>query len=410
MVDKLKSKINNNVDHDDEDEFRDFEELEIYKIVFDDPPLVTVTVGDGDESEDKHVLMTENAVTVNVTVTESEKERRLEKLFEELDRFDETDGELRKLGLSVEFHNNNETDESSFSVKSNTWRLDSSSSFGSCESLKENETRSNIEQFAGKLTELKPVTSSSTVQSNSRSLVREVLQKLEPVTVTVSGEDNKTVHNSVNSFSVKSNSVVAIDAQNSETRSRVMEAVRKFEPMTKVLIPGEDNKTVEKNAFCERRNLWRQDSSSSFGSYGSMRKEKEWKRTLACKLFEERNNSIGGEEGMDSLWEAYEDDNTSRKMRTRKECINNQKKNMTKNMMKNKKKSEFKCFDDGEEDEDDDEDEFMNNGQLCCLKALKLSTGKMNLGMGKPNLVKISKALKGFGWLHHVGSKHGKRN
>ncbi|KAK1412664.1 hypothetical protein QVD17_34093 [Tagetes erecta] len=416
MVDRLRLKINN-VDHDNEDEFRDFEELEIYKIVFDDPPLVTVTVGDGDgdEAEDKQIVLTENAVT--------EKERRLDKLFEELDRFDEstvaieeTNGELRKLGLYVEAHNTHETDETSFSVKSDPWRFDSSSSFGSCESLMENETRSNIVQFAGKLTELKPVTSSSTVQSNSRSHVREVLQKLEPVNVTISGDNNKTVHNnSVNSFSVKSNSVVPIDTQNSETRSRVREAVRKFEPkLMPVSISDEDNKTVD-NTFCERTNLWRQDSSSSFGSYGSMRKEKEWKRTLACKLFEERNNTTGGEEGMDSLWEAYEDDNASRKSRTRKECMSShgQKKKMMKNKNKSKK-SEFKCFDEVEEDEDedDDEDEFMNNGQLCCLKALKLSTGKMNLGMGKPNLVKISKAFKGFGWLHHVGSnnKHAKRN
>ena len=38
-----------------------------------------------------------------------------------------------------------------------------------------------------------------------------------------------------------------------------------------------------------------------------MRREREWKRTLAGKLFEERHNSSGGGgEGMDSLWEAYE--------------------------------------------------------------------------------------------------------
>ncbi|KAI3450836.1 hypothetical protein Pfo_007501 [Paulownia fortunei] len=130
---------------------------------------------------------------------------------------------------------------------------------------------------------------------------------------------------------------------------------------------------------------------NNLGSYGSMRKEKEWKRTLACKLFEERHNVDGGD-GMDSLWEAYEmDSNKPTKQK------NDKKK-------KNKKKSEIEyhdeCYDNEEEEEID--------GQLCCLQALKLSAGKMNLGMGRPNLVKISKAIKGFGWLHHV-SKHSKK-
>ncbi|GJR99907.1 hypothetical protein Tco_0316416 [Tanacetum coccineum] len=74
--------------------------------------------------------------------------------------------------------------------------------------------------------------------------------------------------------------------------------------------------------------------------------EKEWKRTLACKLFEKRCSLEGGGEGMDSLWEAFEeDDNTN-----------------------------------------------------------KISRRKMNLGKGKPNLVKISKALKGFGMKQMPGA------
>jgi hypothetical protein len=36
---------------------------------------------------------------------------------------------------------------------------------------------------------------------------------------------------------------------------------------------------------------------------------------------------------------------------------------------------------------------------LCCLEGMKFSAGKMNLGMGRPNLHKISKTFKGFGWL-----------
>ncbi|OUZ99177.1 hypothetical protein BVC80_8539g2 [Macleaya cordata] len=112
---------------------------------------------------------------------------------------------------------------------------------------------------------------------------------------------------------------------------------------------------------------------------GSMRKEKEWKRTLACKLYEERQTVDGSEEGMDSLWESYETD--LGKMKTKKK-------------EKTTKKAEIEYYEDDEE-----EDEEMD-GQICCLQALKFSTGKMNLGMRRPNLVRISKALKGIGWFH----------
>ncbi|KAK8541602.1 hypothetical protein V6N13_137797 [Hibiscus sabdariffa] len=134
----------------------------------------------------------------------------------------------------------------------------------------------------------------------------------------------------------------------------------------------------------------------SFGNLGSMRKEKEWKRTLACKLFEERHNvtaaaADGGGEGMDLLWETYEStDSNKSKLRS-----------------VGSKKGKKGGGDDEEDYDDEDSD-----GQLCCLQALKFSTGKMNLGMGmgRPNFVKISKALKGFGWLHHVGTtKHAKK-
>ncbi|KAL8225020.1 hypothetical protein R6Q57_017577 [Mikania cordata] len=473
MLDKLHSKMN---DVDEDDDFRDFEEFEIYKIVFPDPPLMTV--GDGEDEQ---------------TVTKSEKERSLEKLFQELDRFEDSTlaieedvGELQKLGLvTIISDEDQKSDENSLSVTLNSWRFDSSSSFGSCESIgdtkmavemKENETRSHIEEAAGEVQKLEPVKvsfsckneqtvqNSFSVKSNSTAaiemnddktisyinVVAGQLQELAPVKVSSFGEDEKTVKNSYsvkinsttaiktkenetgsyinvvagklqqlepvkvsslgedektvkNSFSVKSNSTAAIETKKNETGSRVRRIVQKLEPSA-ISVSGDDQKSVQ-SSFSQKSNSWRSDSSSSFGSYGSMRKEKEWKRTLACKLFEERNNSSGGEEGMDSLWEAYEEDNASRKSKNRKQSMINEKKTMN----KNKKSSEFKYVDELE-DEDDDEDEFMNNGQLCCLKALKLSTGKMNLGMGKPNLVKISKALKGFGWIHHVGSKHGKKH
>ncbi|KAE9460856.1 hypothetical protein C3L33_07276, partial [Rhododendron williamsianum] len=128
---------------------------------------------------------------------------------------------------------------------------------------------------------------------------------------------------------------------------------------------------------------------SGLGSYGSMRKEKEWKRTLACKLFEERHN-MGGGEGMDSLWETYEMDSSNKA----KPKGNNTKKNNN-----NNKKSVYVEEDYEEEDAD---------GQLCCLQALKFSSGRMNFGMRKPSLVKISKAIKGIGWLHSV-TRHGRK-
>ncbi|GAU45833.1 hypothetical protein TSUD_175320 [Trifolium subterraneum] len=132
-------------------------------------------------------------------------------------------------------------------------------------------------------------------------------------------------------------------------------------------------------------------SSNNLGSFGSMRVEKEWRRTLACKLFEERHNNSDGSEGMDMLWETYEKDSN---------------KGMKKSNTKKGKKSEVEYYSEDEiEEEIDDE----IGTKLCCLQALKFSTGKMNLGMGRPNLVKFSKALKGIGWLHNVG-KNGKKN
>ncbi|CAL1361655.1 unnamed protein product [Linum trigynum] len=153
---------------------------------------------------------------------------------------------------------------------------------------------------------------------------------------------------------------------------------------------------------------------ANLGSYGSMRKEKEWRRTLACKLFEERHNADSSE-GMDSLWETYET-----------ESGNNG--NSGKGLLKVEKKSKSKLvkkkgasnkighhhYDDNDDDcydvageEEEEEEMGGGDGRLCCLQALKFSAGKMNLGgMGKPNLVKISKAFKGFGWLHNVTHSH----
>ncbi|XP_047310005.1 uncharacterized protein LOC124913641 [Impatiens glandulifera] len=122
---------------------------------------------------------------------------------------------------------------------------------------------------------------------------------------------------------------------------------------------------------------------SNLGSCGSIRRDKEWKRTLACKLFEERHNNSTQDrkgEGMDLLWETYDAESTKHNRGSSKKstCRPNVK------------------------EEEQDEEEDMGGEQLCCLQALKFSGGKMNLGMKKPSLVKISKAIKGIRWLHHL--------
>ncbi|KAE8659316.1 Detected protein of unknown function [Hibiscus syriacus] len=126
---------------------------------------------------------------------------------------------------------------------------------------------------------------------------------------------------------------------------------------------------------------------NSSGNLGS-RKEKEWKRTLACKLFEERcSENADGDEAMDLLWETYETESNKAQL----------------------KSSSNKVVVDDYNGIDEYEYEEESVSQLCCLHALKFSAGKMNLGMGRSNIVKISKALKGFGWLHNASNRHGKR-
>eukprot|EP00268_Persea_americana_P010176 TRINITY_DN14116_c0_g1_i1.p1 TRINITY_DN14116_c0_g1~~TRINITY_DN14116_c0_g1_i1.p1 ORF type:complete len:418 (-),score=101.74 TRINITY_DN14116_c0_g1_i1:313-1566(-) len=112
--------------------------------------------------------------------------------------------------------------------------------------------------------------------------------------------------------------------------------------------------------------------------FGSMRKEKEWKRTLACKLYEERQ-SMESSEGMDLLWEVYEVDSGKAKE------INKGKKE------KMLKKKDYDMY----EEEEEEEEEM--NSQLCCLQALRFSTGRMNVGLGKLNSMRITKAFKGMG-------------
>lgn len=148
----------------------------------------------------------------------------------------------------------------------------------------------------------------------------------------------------------------------------------------------------------------RGEYTSNLGSYGSIRKEKEWNRTLACKLFEERHNAVvEGDERIDALWERHESEELSKSMRMANDTY--KKKDTKTSTMLNF----YGDVEEEDDNDDDDNEEFeITKVQLCCLQAFKFSAGKMNLGMRKPNLVKFSKALKGIGWLHYA-KRHGKK-
>ncbi|XP_028765285.1 DNA ligase 1 [Neltuma alba] len=195
--------------------------------------------------------------------------------------------------------------------------------------------------------------------------------------------------------------------ENEETKGKIIGLRSGFKVMSK-------SQRLLEASLGSPENNWVYSESNYLGSFGSMRKEKEWRRTLACKLFEERHNnsSIRGNningsesEGMDSLWETYETQSNKAKRSNKKKTMTTLEKSNT------KKSTESKYYDpEDEDDEEDEEEEEEGEGiKLCCLQALKFSAGKMNLGMGKPNLMKISKAFKGIGWLHHHVGKHGRK-
>lgn len=145
-----------------------------------------------------------------------------------------------------------------------------------------------------------------------------------------------------------------------------------------------------------------EEEDVSLKSFGSMRKEKEWRRTLACKLFEERHNADVGQ-GMDQLWETYETETEKKQTEEdkKKEKKMKTKKSMTMMKTKSIEKKEVAV-------EEEDDDDVIDQQQLCCLQALKFSTGKMHLGLARPNLVKLSKAFKGFGRFYSA-NKHPKK-
>ncbi|CAL4993449.1 unnamed protein product [Urochloa decumbens] len=151
----------------------------------------------------------------------------------------------------------------------------------------------------------------------------------------------------------------------------------------------------------------RTSSENLVGEGSPSRKDKEWKRTLACKLYEERMQLrlcrdravVEGSDNMDMLWEAYEvgSGGGGGKGRGGKRGGSKAK------GVANSKAEEL--VDEGEEEEVEEDEEEGSVRQLCCLQALKFSTRKMNFGGGKPSLSKISKVLRRMTALSRMGSR-----
>ncbi|KAL3328312.1 hypothetical protein AABB24_035775 [Solanum stoloniferum] len=223
-------------------------------------------------------------------------------------------------------------------------------------------------------------------EESEKSLLDSSVQEKDSATATVDLENSGVVVE-MDGFGSKNCADNVERKKIEEMGTKVEKVVEKEEGE---MMMGNGSKDVDK---VKKAHSW-SNLDQNLGSYGSMRKEKEWTRTLACKLYEERHNA-SSDEGMDLLWETYELDSGKSKLK---------RDNTTKKKKKGESKSKSKSYEKYEGDEGEEED--MNEQQLCCLQALKFSAGKINLGMGKPNLVKISKAIKGFGWLHHVTKKN----
>ncbi|CAN6371860.1 unnamed protein product [Urochloa humidicola] len=153
----------------------------------------------------------------------------------------------------------------------------------------------------------------------------------------------------------------------------------------------------------------RTSSENLVGEGSPSRKDKEWKRTLACKLYEERMQLrlcrdravVEGSDNMDMLWEAYEVGSgagAGGKGRGGKRGGSKAKGGASSKVEE--------LVDEGEEEVvEEDEEEEGSVRQLCCLQALKFSTRKMNFGGGKPSLSKISKVLRRMTALSRMGSR-----
>ncbi|XP_022157214.1 uncharacterized protein LOC111023976 [Momordica charantia] len=148
----------------------------------------------------------------------------------------------------------------------------------------------------------------------------------------------------------------------------------------------------------------RSHSSSSCSSRKKQIKQRdEWRRRsaqLSFKFFEDHYDNNNKDDEMDLLWEMYE-----AKESKMGELVDDSKRGDD-----NSKKKDLRSLVNEKEAEEGEEAEEEEIGKICCLQALKFSTGKMRLGIGKRSgLTKISKAFKGLKFLHHLNN-HGKKN
>ncbi|KAK1352976.1 hypothetical protein POM88_052814 [Heracleum sosnowskyi] len=129
--------------------------------------------------------------------------------------------------------------------------------------------------------------------------------------------------------------------------------------------------------------------SSNVGANEAVRKETEWKRKIPCKSLEQQD-VMEGEDRMDSLWEIYA-------LLDRYQSDSATKSAQKAVVMKNKRTHKLDYY--GNEDDDVQ----MQTGQPGCLP-LKCFARKMNLRMGRTQIVKITKAFKAIDLLplHHV--------
>ncbi|KAK8588453.1 hypothetical protein V6N13_087376 [Hibiscus sabdariffa] len=127
-----------------------------------------------------------------------------------------------------------------------------------------------------------------------------------------------------------------------------------------------------------------QTMGSDDWNFGSTRKQKEWTRTLACKLFEEKHsyNVDGDGEAMDLLWEVFETDSEVKS-----------------GLKEGESNSSGYCYYDEQE----------LNAQVYCFQTLKLTTEKMNLGRGRPNPNLVKNISKVLGWLRYIRARLDKK-
>ncbi|XP_051131205.1 uncharacterized protein LOC127251522 [Andrographis paniculata] len=138
---------------------------------------------------------------------------------------------------------------------------------------------------------------------------------------------------------------------------------------------------IEKNSSSKNKNSPDHDDGTSRST------TREWTRTLAGKLYEERR-SVDGGEGMDLLWETYERESMKLKSKSRPEI------NSSSNHHHHKKLNEMGVKD------------RVGHDQVCWSNALKWNARNVNfLRFGRPNLERISMAIKEFRWFGHLRKK-----